>query len=184
MSLHSALTEKLYDYLEPICAGAGIQAIIFDYENGVNVSGDYVAIDIRNITTDGRPEVVYKPIEGSATYENDEIVNYRGMVSFAIDIYSTSEAIFKAEELKIGMWRERAVEEAYKLNLGLVSYGETTNLTATQDGKYKGRSQFLVNINFTHASKTTDTTIGTVRIVGDVEDGTCSVDETVKDDIS
>ena len=180
MSLYKALTDKLYDYLIPICTDASIPTITFDYE-GVEKDGDFVAIDIRSIETDHRPEVTYKPIEGSLDHENEEIINYRGSVTFAVDVYSTTEAIFKAQELKMGIWREKAREEAMKLNLGFVLYGDTINLTATQDGRFRSRAQFSMTMNFVTESSQVDTTIGTVTILGDIDEGKYQIEETITD---
>lgn len=180
MDLYKVLTDKLYDYLLPICTDASIPDIIFDYD-GVEKSGDFVAIDIRSIGDDVRPEVIYKPIEGSPDHENEEIVRYRGSVIFAVDIYSNSNALFKAQEIKTGIWRGKAIEEAMKQNLGFVAYGETINLTATQDGRFRSRAQFSMTMNFATESSINDTTIGTVTVKGDIEDGKYLIEETITD---
>ena len=181
MSLHTVLTEKLYDYLLPICTDAGVPDIIFDYDNGVEQEGDFIAIDIRSILGAGRPEVTYKPIEGSLDHENEEIVSYRGSIAFAIDIYSNDQALFIAQEIKTGIWREKAREKAMELNLGFVTFGDILNLTATQNGRFRSRAQFSITMNYVNESSIVDTTIGTVTVLGDIDEGKYLIEETITD---
>ena len=48
MNLHKRLTDSLFDYLQPICADAGVPELTFDYDNGVEAAAGYVALDIRS----------------------------------------------------------------------------------------------------------------------------------------
>ena len=176
MNLHERLTGALYDYLQPICADAGVADVVFDYDNGVEDDGDFVALDVRAVTSDSRPEVTYLLKGGDL---NDEFVKYRGTVSIGVDIYSNNQAVFIAEQIKAGMWREKAHETAMKENIGLVGYGDTLNLSAIQDGKYRHRAQFDLSINFAFVYGLEDTTIGTVTVKGDIEDGKYLVEETI-----
>lgn len=175
MNLHERLTGSLFNYIEPLCLEAGLSAVVFNYANGVEVPGDFAAIDLKAITNDGRPEVVYHLKEGVT---NEEFVKYRGTVSFGIDIYSDNQALFIAEQIKAGMWREKAHETAMKENIGLVGYGDTLNLSAVQDGKFRHRAQFDVLVNFAFAYGVDDTTIGQVTIQGDI-DGKYLVEEII-----
>jgi len=181
MSLHTILTGQLYDYFLPIFTSADIPNIIFDYDNGVEQEGDFVAIDIQRIAVIGKPSVVYKPIQGSENHENEEIVSYRGTVFFAVDIYSEDETMFIGQEAQIEMERERTVEQARKLNLGLVNYEDIINLTATQEGRFRSRAQFSVAMNFVSESSKIDGTIGTVTIKGDIDEGKYLIEETITD---
>lgn len=181
MSLYKDLTDKIYDYLYPLAVESEINTIIFDYGNGVEINGDFIAIDIIKIQTDHKPEVVYKPKAGG-NY-NEEFVNYRGTLDIAIDIYSKTNAIFIAEELKAGLYRGESHDRARVNNLGLVSYGDTLNLTATQDGKYRNRAQFNLLINFTTVHTKEDTTIGTVTVKGDLDEGKYFIDETITESL-
>lgn len=176
MSLHKRLTDSLYDYLLPLCTDAGITEVVFDYDNGVEADGDFVALDIKAIVSDKRLETTYQAAGGDL---NDEFVKYRGTVSIGVDIYSDNQAVFIAEQIKAGMWREKAHETAMKNNIGLVGYGDTLNLSAIQDGKYRHRAQFDLSINFAFIYGLEDTTIGTVTVKGDIEGGKYLVEETI-----
>lgn len=175
MSLDTVLTTALYNYLSPLCADAGIPSVIFDYGNGVEPAEDFAAVDIKNIVEDARPEVLY---HFKTALTNDELIHYRGAVLFALDIYSTSQALFKASQVKVGMWREKAHEEARKQNLGLVGFGDTLNLSALQDGRYRHRAQFDITLNFAFTYATEDTTIGAVGVKGSL-DGKYFIEEII-----
>jgi len=176
MNLHKRVTDSLYNYLQPVCDDAGVSVVMFDYDNGVEPNEDFVAVDIKSVNSDKNPEVIYKLKEGVI---NEEFVKYRGTVSFGVDVYSNNQAVFIAEQIKAGMWREKAHETAMKENIGLVGYGDTLNLSALQDGKYRHRAQFDVSINFAFVYGLDDTTIGQVTVKGDIEDGKYLVEETI-----
>lgn len=175
MSLDEVLTTAMFNYLSPLCADAGIPDVIFDYGNGVELPGDFAAVDIKAINADSRPEVVYALKTGVI---NNELVHYRGAVLFALDIYSTTQALFKASQIKAGMWREKAHEEARKQNLGLVGYGDTLNLSALQDGRYRHRAQFDITLNFAFTYGIEDTTIGVAGVKGSL-DGKYFIEEII-----
>ena len=105
-------------------------------------------------------------------------MRYRGTVSLGVDIYSNNQALFIAEQIKAGLWREKAHEIAMKENIGLVGYGDTLNLSAIQDGRYRHRAQFSLSINYAFDYALEDVTIGTVTTLGDIEDGKYLVEET------
>lgn len=178
MSLYTELQEKLFNYLNPVCVLSGIDNMIFDYENGVQLKGDFVAIDIQNITTDNKPEVLY--IQNTLNpIINDEVIRYRGIVSFGVDVYSKNQAIFIAEGIKANLWRGRAIEEAQREGLGFINYGNTQNLSAIQDGKFRHRAQFLMNVSFVFDHTLDETTVGTVSVKGDFNDGEYLTDITI-----
>ena len=184
MSLYTDLSDKLYDYLNPMCIAAGINDgnLVFDYDNGVKLEGDFVAIDINSIVTDGHPEVVYRQSQGNPL-KNDEIIKYKGTVAFGIDVYSASQAIFKAEEIKSHIWRGKSIEEAQRQGLGFVSHGDTLNLSATQNGRYKHRSQFAMVVNFAVDHVIEETTIGTVGVKGSLDEGKYLIDVTISEEL-
>lgn len=160
----------------PLCTDAGLTEVVFDYDNGVEPDGGYVALDIRNVNSDSKAETVYQPKGGDL---NEEFVKYRGTVSIGVDVYSNNQAVFIAEQIKAGMWREKAHETAMIENIGLVGYGDTLNLASIQDGKYRHRAQFELSINFAFVYGLDDTTIGQVTVKGDIDNGNHLVEEII-----
>ena len=180
MSLHTDLQDKLYEYMSVALRDTGIDTnnIIFDYEQGVQLNGNFVALDLRAVTSDSRPEVLYIP-QVSQPLINDEIVRYRGTVQMGVDVYSSDNAIFIAEQIKANLWRGSTREEANRQNLGFVNTGDTLNLSATQEGRFRYRAQFQLDVNYAVDHKIDETTIGTVNVKGDLDDGKYLINVTV-----
>ncbi len=176
--LHKKLTDSLYAYLQPVCAATGTPELVFGYDNGVEANGDYIVVDIKKITSDSNPEVIYLLKEDVL---NNECVLYRGTASIALDIYTEKQALFVAEQIKANLRRERTHELALKHCLGLVSCGDTLNLSSVQNGRYRHRTQFELNINYVFSYKSEDITVGQLTVKGDVDNKKYLVEETISD---
>ena len=180
MSLHTVLQKSLYYYLLGPSTLAGIPKIIFDYSNGVQLEGDFIAVDIQSIQTDGHPERFYRLPQGGGL-QNEEVIRYRGAVQLGVDVYAADNAIFIAELIKSNLYRGEAIEEAKRQGLGFVNYGDTLNLTATQDGKFRHRAQFNMLINYAIDHTIEETTVGAVGVKGSLDEGKYLIDVTISE---
>jgi len=181
--IHSALQQRIYNYLEPTIIAAGMSAgsIIFSYQDGTAPVGNYIILDVQEGGDDMPPEVLNTYTEtGNPEINNKEHIVYRSKVTVGVDIRG-DEVMSKARIIKAWLYSTDIVELARSNFLGFVRFSPTRLIPVTLEQATEQRAIFNIELNYTEVETIVVGTIGQVTVIGHDEEGNLIVDETISE---
>ena len=172
---------RVFQYLRPAFLAAGYleSDIVFGYQNGAQLTGDYVVISLAQFNEDMNPEVRNKYADNVDILQ-EEHVYYRHLVTCSIDLFG-NQAMHRARMVKSLLFTTDQKELAQKNFLGFVRYTPTQRVPYVVNNAYDGRAVFDLQMYYTVVEINSVGTIGQVTVIGDLDDGAYTINETIQE---